>query len=101
MPHVRSNDARMRRSPQSVIAPPAAVALLLPPSCNADRLSEAPPTQAPSAPAYASSAGGPMLVVNVSNDTAAQNETPLAVNPVTRATCSPAATNGTTTTAAE
>ena len=82
MHHVRSSDARMPRVAQSFIAPLASVALLLLAACNADRLSEAPPTQAPSAPAYASSAGGPMLVVNVSNDTTAQNETPLAVNPV-------------------
>ena len=32
-------------------------------------------------PAYSAAGGGPALVVNVSDDTTAQNETPLAVNP--------------------
>ena len=36
---------------------------------------------ATSTPSYAASGGGAALVVNVSNDTTAQNETPLAVNP--------------------
>ncbi|MDB4882205.1 MAG: putative neuraminidase [Gemmatimonadetes bacterium] len=36
---------------------------------------------APDAPSRAVSSGGPALVVNVTNDTTAQNETPIAVNP--------------------
>jgi hypothetical protein len=36
---------------------------------------------APNAPSYAAAGGAPALVVNVSNDTTSQNETPLAVNP--------------------
>lgn len=37
--------------------------------------------RAPNVPAAVASGGGASLVVNVSNDTTAQNETPLAVNP--------------------
>ncbi|AHG93068.1 putative neuraminidase (plasmid) [Gemmatirosa kalamazoonensis] len=38
--------------------------------------------RAPAAPSYAAGGGGPSFVVDVSNDTTAQNETPLAVNPL-------------------
>jgi len=81
MHHTRSSGAHTPRLALTVTGTITCFALVLLAACNADRLSEAPATSVPSAPAYSSS-GGPVLVVNVSNDTTAQNETPLAVNPL-------------------
>ena len=50
-------------------------------ACSPEGLTDSHATP-PSAPAYSSLGSGATLVVNVSNDTTAQNETPLAVNPV-------------------
>ena len=50
-------------------------------ACVPDQAVEPSAAAAPSAPRLASS-GGPSLVVNVSDDTTSQNETPLAVNPL-------------------
>jgi hypothetical protein len=61
----------------------AAVALLVASAvlaCSSDRLTNSP--IAPSGVSRSNSSGGaPAFVVNVTNDTTAQNETPLAVNP--------------------
>src|SRR6476469_554992 len=81
MHHTRSSGAHTPRLALTVTGTITCFALVLLAACNADRLSEAPATRVPSAPVYSSS-GGPVLVVNVSNDTTAQNETPLAVNPL-------------------
>ena len=59
----------------------AAAALALT-ACNADHLTQARTAPAEHAPSYSALGTGATLVVNVSADTTAQNETPIAVNPV-------------------
>jgi len=49
-------------------------------ACSADRLTDATPPAA-AAPSYSKVGSANILVVNVSDDTTSQNETPLAVNP--------------------
>jgi len=50
-------------------------------ACSGDRITESRPLK-PDVPSHANAGGAPGLVVNVSRDTTAQNETPLAVNPL-------------------
>jgi hypothetical protein len=59
----------------------SALLLAIAVACSSDRITRSGP-RSPSAPNYASTSGGPALVVNVSRDTTAQNETPIAVNPL-------------------
>jgi hypothetical protein len=49
-------------------------------SCSSDRITDARALTS-AGPQYSASGSTPAMVVNVSNDTTAQNETPLAVNP--------------------
>lgn len=58
----------------------AALALPLVAGCTAERVTDATPPAAATVPAFARG-GGSVFVVNVSDDTTSQNETPLAVNP--------------------
>ena len=72
----------LRRTPfLSLLIAGSALAFASLVSCNAERATDSRGA-APSVPAYSSASGGSAFVVNVSNDTTAQNETPLAVNPV-------------------
>lgn len=82
MHHARPGGARTLRQPLFVTGSIACVALLTLAACNADRVSDVGSPRAPDTPSYIASGGGPVMVVNVSNDTTAQNETPLAVNPI-------------------
>jgi hypothetical protein len=50
-------------------------------ACNPESVTRVTPNGVPTAPAYASLSSGAVFVVNVSDDTTSQNETPLAVNP--------------------
>ena len=61
----------------------AASALLLAAivACSSDRITDSR-SLTPGAGRYSSTGGGPAFVVNVSRDTTAQNETPVAVNPI-------------------
>jgi len=53
-------------------------------ACSSDRITDSRPLT-PNVPSYASSGGPSSFVVNVSRDTTAQNETPVAVNPLNAA----------------
>ena len=50
-------------------------------ACNPDRATDASALRAAATPSYASAGVASVMVVNVSDDTTSQNETPLAVNP--------------------
>ena len=86
MQHSRQSGARGRaRFPFLITGSLTMAALVALSACNADRVSDvgdASSARPPAAPSYVASGGSPTMVVNVSNDTTAQNETPLAVNPV-------------------
>src|SRR5881409_60471 len=58
----------------------AVVAISLLAACESQRINDVAVVADQRSPAFASG-GGSVLVVNVSDDTTAQNETPLAVNP--------------------
>ena len=70
-------ESRLARSHVAIVA----AAVLVSTACNPDRLTQARTQPAEHAPAYSALGVGATLVVNVSDDTTAQNETPLAVNP--------------------
>ena len=84
MKTAHSSDVRLTsRRPATLVrlsaaAAFAAIAALT--GCSPESLTDAPPAS-PSAPSYSSLGNGSTFVVNVSNDTTSQNETPLAVNP--------------------
>jgi hypothetical protein len=59
----------------------SAAAIVLAAACTSDRNGPAAPAIAPGAANRSASAGSTGKPVNVSNDTTAQNETPIAINP--------------------
>jgi hypothetical protein len=70
--------ARRHRVAVGLIAG-ATLALLA--ACSNDLVTDATPSGAAATPSHSSLGSGSISVVNVSNDTTSQNETPLAVNP--------------------
>ncbi|MDB4917886.1 MAG: putative neuraminidase [Gemmatimonadetes bacterium] len=83
MTHNRLPAARLtppRRTLDRICMAGVAVIVATLTACSPDGLTDSRPA-APSAPSYSSLGSGSLVVVNVSNDTTAQNETPLAVNP--------------------
>jgi hypothetical protein len=81
MPRSHRGAARHVALRQLPIASLAAALLATLAACSADRITTATSSGATSAPSYSKTGSGSIMVVNVSDDTTAQNETPLAVNP--------------------
>ena len=81
MTSTRSTATRQaRRLPLALASLVPAVALAALTGCGPEGLTDSHPAS-PSAPSRNSLGTGSVFVVNVSNDTTAQNETPLAINP--------------------
>ena len=80
----RSRPARSRSAARqnfSVASLLTCAALVTVVACGSDRLTDATTNGASTPPSFASAGSTRPMVVNVSDDTTAQNETPLAVNP--------------------
>lgn len=82
MKHSRSAwSRRVARNQRSLTTLIAGVGLASAAACSADRLTDATASGAATPASFARTSTTRPLVVNVSDDTTAQNETPLAVNP--------------------
>ena len=76
----QSGSRRSGRRPLPVVSVLTAAAVTLA-ACNAERATEATPVRDGAPASYSSAGTGSIMVVNVSDDTTAQNETPLTINP--------------------